>query len=161
MSKPRLKTYDPDLVLPQHRLPVFRRVIKGQEFIVIGTENMWQYCSVCNTLKNEKDFALHSHVDMYGRKYLKNQCRECHNKNDRLLYNLRKIHGATRASNCAICGNEDRKLQLDHCHETLEFRGWLCTTCNVGLGKFKDSIEMLERALKYLKGELKNDKDVN
>ena len=63
MSKPRLKTYDPDLVLPQHRLPVFRRVIKGQEFIVIGTENMWQYCSVCNTLKNEKDFALHSHVN--------------------------------------------------------------------------------------------------
>jgi hypothetical protein len=28
------------------------------------------------------------------------------------------------------------------------------SSCNVGLGKLRDSIEMLERGIKYLKGEL-------
>jgi len=53
-----------------------------------------------------------------------------------------------------LCGEESNKLNLDHCHETNTFRGWLCYNCNVGLGKLKDSIEMLERGIKYLKGEL-------
>jgi len=53
-----------------------------------------------------------------------------------------------------LCGEESNKLNLDHCHETNTFRGWLCYNCNVGLGKLKDSIEMLRRGIKYLKGEL-------
>ena len=53
----------------------------------------------------------------------------------------------------AICEREGNTV-LDHCHETLKFRGWLCNSCNIGLGKLKDSIEMLERGIKYLKGEL-------
>ena len=161
MTKTRLKTYDPDLVLPQHRLPVFKRIIKGEEFVIIGSENMWQYCSVCKNLKHQSEFALHSHIDRYGRKYLKNQCRPCANANDKILYNLKKIHGPSKPTYCIVCEQENNKLQLDHDHETLQFRGWLCSTCNVGIGKLKDDIRLLERAIKYLKGELKYEKDIN
>lgn len=54
---------------------------------------------------------------------------------------------------CKICLREV-KLVVDHCHNTNEVRGLLCVRCNAGLGQLGDTIEGLERALKYLKGEL-------
>lgn len=53
---------------------------------------------------------------------------------------------------CAICKEEplDRALAVDHCHETDKIRGLLCMNCNTGLGKFKDSISLLQQALSYL-----------
>ena len=58
---------------------------------------------------------------------------------------------------CAICGSSPegfkKSLCLDHCHQTLKIRGFLCDNCNAGLGKFKDNIEFLENAIKYLKKE--------
>lgn len=60
---------------------------------------------------------------------------------------------------CAICHrNPDglklmgaANLQVDHNHETKQVRGLLCHSCNIGLGKFKDSPELLEAAAEYLK----------
>jgi len=53
---------------------------------------------------------------------------------------------------CECCGKTNRRaLALDHCHATGEFRGWLCDSCNMGLGKLGDTVEALERALAYLK----------
>ena len=55
---------------------------------------------------------------------------------------------------CELCGKPNRAqkyLHLDHCHETGAFRGWLCFSCNTGLGKLGDSIEGLERAIAYLR----------
>jgi hypothetical protein len=56
---------------------------------------------------------------------------------------------------CKICNNPPtgfkKTLCLDHCHSTLKVRGLLCDNCNAGLGKFKDDIELLSLAVKYLK----------
>lgn len=54
---------------------------------------------------------------------------------------------------CAIC-NQERKLQVDHCHETNKIRGLLCMACNVGLGMLNDNEEGLLKAVKYVRGEL-------
>ena len=58
---------------------------------------------------------------------------------------------------CAICSEElsvkvkaKNKACVDHCHESNTIRGILCYQCNVGLGSFKDNIELFERAIKYL-----------
>jgi len=40
---------------------------------------------------------------------------------------------------CEICGKTS-DLMYDHNHETKEFRGTLCRTCNGGLGFFKENI---------------------
>lgn len=51
---------------------------------------------------------------------------------------------------CEICGTTDRKLCVDHDHITGEIRGLLCSSCNVGLGYFRDSPELLTKAVQYL-----------
>ncbi|HDY68067.1 MAG TPA: hypothetical protein ENH85_09770 [Candidatus Scalindua sp.] len=56
---------------------------------------------------------------------------------------------------CAICSLPEvlMRLQVDHDHKTGKVRGLLCLYCNNILGKAKDSIETLEKAIEYLKGE--------
>ncbi|MBL0320503.1 MAG: endonuclease VII domain-containing protein [Alphaproteobacteria bacterium] len=56
-------------------------------------------------------------------------------------------------NSCAICGKKDegRVLCVDHDHKTGKVRGLLCTNCNVGLGNLKDSIQILQAAIGYLK----------
>jgi len=54
---------------------------------------------------------------------------------------------------CAICNDEcktGRKLAVDHDHKTGKIRGLLCMNCNNGLGKFKDSCDLLSKAISYL-----------
>lgn len=43
-----------------------------------------------------------------------------------------------------------KDVHLDHCHTTGKFRGNLCENCNLGLGRFKDSIDNLNKAIDYL-----------
>lgn len=54
---------------------------------------------------------------------------------------------------CECCGRapEGRGLALDHCHITGIFRGWLCATCNMGIGALGDTLEAVTAAVGYLK----------
>jgi hypothetical protein len=55
---------------------------------------------------------------------------------------------------CAICCISESKgrggFHVDHCHTTNKVRGLLCHSCNTGLGHFRDDIEILDAAAKYL-----------
>jgi hypothetical protein len=63
---------------------------------------------------------------------------------------------ARQKGRCAICRKKPRGkhtdaiLHVDHCHETGEVRGLLCSHCNKGLGYFHDQPKMLRRAARYL-----------
>lgn len=55
---------------------------------------------------------------------------------------------------CAIClqpCTSGRFLAVDHDHDNGQIRGLLCTRCNIGLGQFQDSIEILCSAVRYLR----------
>ncbi len=64
---------------------------------------------------------------------------------------------------CAICRKKEtaldprtkqpRELAVDHCHNKGHIRGLLCSKCNIGLGAFKDSTELLQTAIDYLNTE--------
>ena len=63
--------------------------------------------------------------------------------------NLLKIQN----NECAICGNKFRNNKdtcVDHDHNTGKIRQLLCFNCNIGIGKFRDSIVLVEKALSYL-----------
>jgi len=55
---------------------------------------------------------------------------------------------------CKICKTHQsdltRSLSIDHCHSSERVRSLLCGNCNVGLGNFKDNIDLLKEAIKYL-----------
>lgn len=51
---------------------------------------------------------------------------------------------------CAICGNEPKRLVVDHNHSANRFRGLICDDCNFGLGLFKDDPDLLQSAARYL-----------
>jgi hypothetical protein len=83
--------------------------------------------------------------------------------------NLKKTYGITlddynrmlseQNGLCKICGRPERRvtrdgkvmnLHVDHCHSSNKVRGLLCHHCNVALGSFDDSIELLQSAIDYL-----------
>jgi len=58
--------------------------------------------------------------------------------------------------NCPICHKTTipgltSKIVLDHNHKDGRIRGWICDSCNTGIGRFKDDIVLSENAIKFLK----------
>ena len=79
--------------------------------------------------------------------------------------NLKRLYGitlqdydnmlASQGGGCAICGSKSpgkrfRHFHVDHSHATGKIRGLLCAACNAGIGHLKDSLDLLERAMRYL-----------
>jgi hypothetical protein len=60
---------------------------------------------------------------------------------------------------CVICGHIG-VLNVDHCHKKNVIRGMLCSSCNIGLGNFKDDPELLEFARMYLLSYSENEGDI-
>lgn len=56
---------------------------------------------------------------------------------------------------CAICklhmSQMDRRICVDHDHETGAVRALLCNNCNAGIGYFRENVGYLEIAITYLK----------
>lgn len=106
-----------------------------------------------------------------------NKCKLCvtaYDKNNPIKQNtnLIKRYGASfseyekilqsQNNQCAICKitleelkkrnpRNQKRLALDHCHQTNKIRGILCGKCNIGLGYFDDNIDLLEKAAQYLR----------
>lgn len=56
---------------------------------------------------------------------------------------------------CAICsttepGGKSKRFHIDHCHDSGEIRGLLCSCCNTGIGQLKHSEDILLKAVTYL-----------
>jgi len=91
-------------------------------------------------IKSNKQFQLKSKLSKYGLKETEFEA-------------LIKVQN----NSCAICKiTFDGSPNIDHCHLTLNIRGLLCRQCNVGLGNFKDSQELLKSALLYLEQQKHN-----
>lgn len=113
-------------------------------------------CPICELEKTIDCFHKHK-----GRKFgVTDYCKLCRN-----LRMVLSRHGIDQSQMndmlnvqnfvCAICHmpqeNPPISLAVDHCHKTGTIRGLLCGNCNHALGKFKDSISILESAIVYLK----------
>lgn len=117
-------------------------------------------CSKC-----EEYLPLDSFNFASGGNYLRAECRSCNNEMQKVRKLLRAEHGMPNENyRCPICegtadmvkgtGNtRNGSWVLDHCHNTQEFRGWLCHKCNRALGGFNDNTHTLINAIEYLRGE--------
>ena len=80
----------------------------------------------------------------------KHTCKYCRAHQSKVRAKLHREHKKPENIVCPICENYTDSPVLDHCHKTDIFRGWLCNDCNNALGKFKDDVAMLKKAIKYL-----------
>jgi hypothetical protein len=99
-----------------------------------------------------RDLKKADHLKEYRKKYYQ-------------TFRKYKMYGITRddyelllenqGNKCKICESEfvtENEIRIDHNHNTNQVRGLLCHSCNVALGHMRDSVELLERAINYLKG---------
>jgi len=107
-----------------------------------------------------------------GTKNVFNKCKTCKSKETSLIEKIKNTTPSPPPEyECPICQRTQEELlgslsknerhvghvkwNLDHNHETLEFRGWLCGKCNSALGWFNDDITLLHRAIDYLQNNSK------
>lgn len=113
-------------------------------------------CRTCGIVQPIWNFPTH-HADR------KSMCKSCTSGHRKDIAKLRaEVPYPDEDYCCPICekdmeelGKYDQPMMktwvLDHCHTTKTFRGWLCRLCNDGLGRFKDSKELVHTAYKYLR----------
>lgn len=134
---------------------------------------MLKVCKTCKKLKQQKSFYV-SYTYKNNKTYSV-ECKKCSckrtveygrkNKDRRYEASIKFLYGITTEDYnrmlleqngvCKICGRTEthakkKKFNIDHNHITGKVRGLLCNRCNVGLGKFKDDIEILKKAIGYL-----------
>lgn len=90
------------------------------------------------------------------RKYRKNHPERCRFIKAKYSFGVTEgIYSARmreQNSLCAICLEPFRKTpHIDHNHVTKKFRGLLCRSCNHLLGNARDRVDLLIRAIEYLK----------
>lgn len=117
--------------------------------IVDDNYGMEKVCRSCNILKNIEEFPFFS-TSVAGRK---NTCKECTKKLVNLRFKLKAENPPPPPGKCPICDLMTNNWILDHCHFTNTFRGYICNSCNLGIGRFNDDIKLLYKAIEYLKSE--------
>lgn len=145
-------------------------------------------CSKCGQVKEDEDFYVQKTGRRKG--HLTSWCKSCcqersrnrwatqhdkcveehrswvaRNKDKVAFSKVRSAYGITKEQYetmprvCQICGSTEH-LVIDHSHRSGRVRGFLCDSCNKGLGFFGDNPALLERASDYVlgvAGEIKPD----
>lgn len=130
-----------------------------------------KYCYKCKKEKHISDF--YSNISKFDG--LASECKSCSNEAGKIrastvIYKhnyhyqcIKRNYGLeptlydnmliSQLGKCYICLKQ-ADLEIDHNHKTGQIRKLLCQDCNLALGGFKDSQELLNRAAKYVIGEL-------
>ena len=113
-------------------------------------------CRMCGLDKNIDSFAI-----MNGGSFRLRYCRSCQSKQNKAREKARLNYPQpTKDHVCPICMRNEEQLRefggknqtvwsFDHCYETGKARGYLCHSCNRGLGLLGDSVDNLKRAMEY------------
>lgn len=145
----------------QFTIEISKSLISFLDITQTGKPHKLKICNICHILKEDfKDFEINQ-TDSKGRKTTRPSCRDCRKNIDgiSLKGEEKKKLDNIKPKNffiCPICEKGSipgvtANLVRDHDHETGKARDWLCDSCNTGLGRFKDNIELLEKAINYLK----------
>ena len=122
-------------------------------------------CSKCHKTKKLVCFNKNtSSTDAFyadGIRQRRPECAECTklvskgaNEAKKLAKNIGIPYVAPPGTKCQICqkmASKGNSIVFDHCHKTNTFIGYLCNTCNRGLGLLGDDEEGILRVLNYLK----------
>ncbi len=117
-------------------------------------------CNVCNRLLNIDMFQKNQN-GKNNRTVRRPSCNDCRDIIDGVGMTLTEkkqmdeIKPNMQIWTCPICKKTTipgltSKVVCDHNHKTGRARAWICDSCNTGLGRFKDDVNLLKNAIKYL-----------
>lgn len=118
-------------------------------------------CNVCHRLLPTIEFSRNQN-GVNNRIIRRPSCNECRKEIDGVSVSQiekrkwEKIRPDFEPFQCPICQKITipgltSKVVLDHDHSNGRVRGWICDSCNTGIGRFKDDVALLENAIIYLK----------
>lgn len=121
-------------------------------------QSVTKTCKTCGKTKPDSEFKRCD-----GRhRATRNRCKVCHRKLENLRNKLKREHVAPPPGLCPLCNQHTDKWVLDHCHVENVFRGYICSSCNAGIGLLHDDPEVLSRAVIYLtKNEIETTQATN
>ena len=111
------------------------------------TENK-RLCKKCNNFYDLEMFPINNTFP--DRILRKHTCKKCRSHQSKVRRKLHKENKRPTIILCPICEIRTHRPVLDHNHATDKFRGWVCNDCNNALGKFKDDVYTLKKAIQYL-----------
>ena len=139
-----------------------RNYIKFFKISETGDEFVNKVCDRCFKYLNTANMYEDNRIKKGGKKTKRPSCRACRkikngksiSKKDRNSWNLQKPSEYSPFT-CPICEKTTicgiSKIVLDHCHQTGNVRGWICESCNTGIGRFDDDPDVVFRAIEWLK----------
>ena len=118
-------------------------------------------CNICHKLLKTSEFAKNQN-GINNRSVRRPSCTECRkelegvNMSAKTKQEWAKKKPQNEPFECPICAKRTiagvtSKVVLDHNHRDGSARGWVCDSCNTGIGRFKDDIELITRAINYVK----------
>ena len=134
--------------------------IEKFDYSQTGDQFPKKVCNVCNRLLDTNKFSKNQN-GKNNRTVRRPSCDECRIKIDGKNVSIKdKKEWERKKPNlivweCPICKKRTipgltSKVVLDHDHITGKPRAWICDSCNTGLGRFKDDIQTIQNAIKYL-----------
>ncbi len=129
-----------------------------------GDEHNFKVCDRCFRLLSTKDEFQNNRIKKHGKITKRPSCTECRKVKDGLqipksirdTWDIQKPEDFTPFT-CPICQKTTiagiTKIVLDHCHKTGRVRGWICESCNTGIGRFDDDETVVARAIDWLKSQ--------
>lgn len=130
----------------------------------VGDDYEFKVCNVCQRILPTVFFQKNQNAKD-NRTVRRPSCNDC-----REIINGVKVSARERAKwtgtrphlvpfRCPICEkitipDLTSKVVLDHDHTTGKIRGWICDSCNTGIGRFKDDVTLLKKAIHYLEEEV-------
>lgn len=117
-------------------------------------------CNICHILKNDPEEFDINQTDAKGRKTTRPSCKICRVEIDGASLTPSESKRLNKEKpkylfKCPICGkisipDVTANLVKDHDHTTGMGRRWICDSCNTGLGRFKDNVELIKNVIAYL-----------
>ena len=141
-----------------------QRDASPREEVCTNCQRRTRECKGCQSVLSIFEFEKNQRSPL-GKVNRRSECRECRKKREGKKYTLKQKKEFEKSNprpqigeqfTCPIClvtftvgtGND---VNLDHDKETGDIRGWLCGSCNTSMGRFRDDISMLARAIIWLK----------
>jgi transcription elongation factor Elf1 len=126
-----------------------------------GDKFDFKICNVCHCLKPTENFARNQN-NLHGI-IRRPTCQKCRTSIDKRAPKTKQAKQTEKQKpkkgepfTCPICRKRSivgitAKIVTDHDHHTGNVRGFICDSCNTGLGRFKNGENYLMNAVNYIK----------